>query len=80
MLPVADLRDVLPAREVADFTLMTLSKLGGDQEMDERSGESRKLRYELDEELFAFDEPRLCLFVERAANRTPQCDRTYHEP
>jgi hypothetical protein len=29
LLPVADLRDVLPAREVADFTLVTLSKFGG---------------------------------------------------
>ena len=66
---MAGLRDVLPAREVADFALMTLSKLGGDQEM---AGVIRRrpqaAEDKLHEQLFTLDEPRLCLFVECAAN------------
>src|SRR5204862_3483793 len=43
-------------------------------------GESRKLRYKLDQQLFALDEQRVDLFVNRIADSTPQRDRTYHQP
>jgi hypothetical protein len=68
------LRDVSLARDIADLVVMDAFKVDA-----WLSDESREIRCQMDEDLFALDEQRLDLVVNRVPNSTPQqydtCDK-----